>query len=415
MSETAEQTTATSKSPNITVISQMINDSIAPAVMGDDYTVNANLDNIVDLGTAISALTPKQLEAPLEGLLRQVITRFDNRNYDPEDIPLYIEPNMLNATIQSIKAGFADSDPNRSAFALTPGQTYNEVNTYYGVDFTNQIYTQAVTWAYSMSIPQLMVQRSFLTPGAADEFIAMLNIRQENGIRRDSNALAHELLSALGLKGTTIELVTTYNSLVSNDSPFLRVFTGTSGTDDVNISEIYGTVTSENAIYNPVFMRWAAFTIRTVIEKARNATGIYNDGTIPGWLSNSDDTIVMLHSIFAAALDMHKGASSDIYRGNYTVKTTSYWNALGDNPVPSLEDSASIIYNNQTPATAEGNTKLDNVIAIVYDRYAAGYSYYDLPIGVNYNGAGRFYNYFYDKEARYYIDTRNCAITFTLN
>ena len=34
-------------------ISEALNASIVPAIMGDDYTVNPDLSNIVDLGTKI--------------------------------------------------------------------------------------------------------------------------------------------------------------------------------------------------------------------------------------------------------------------------------------------------------------------------------------------------------------------------
>lgn len=409
------QTPATSITPNIDIISQVINESIAPAVMGGEYTVNANLDNIVDMGTTIANLQPDQLKAPLTGLLRQIVSKFDLREYIPNEIPLYIEPSSYNAVVQSIKTGFLETDPNRSVFALTPGQVYDQVNTYYGIDYSNLIYTDSKTWAYSRSIPRLLVNKSFMSGADTTEFIALLNIAYANTVRRDTNALAHNLLSGVGLKSTTINLVTEYNTLIANDSPYLRTFAGTIGTDNVNIKETFETVTSENAIYNPVFMRWAAFTIKNVIEKGINATTLYNDGTIPAWFTDGNDTVVMLHSIFANAYEMVSDKTTDLYNGRYYVGKVSYWNALGDSHVPTLADSASIISNSATPAVSGNNTSVDNVIAIVYDRYAAGYTYYDIPTRVSYNEAVDFYNYFDDKEAKYYIDRRNNSVTFTLN
>ena len=46
-------------------ISKTLNSSIVPAIMGDDFTVNPNLDNICDLGTVINAMTADQFKTYL--------------------------------------------------------------------------------------------------------------------------------------------------------------------------------------------------------------------------------------------------------------------------------------------------------------------------------------------------------------
>ena len=92
---------------------------------------------------------------------------------------------------------------------------------------------------------------------------------------------------------------------------------------------------------------------------------------------------------------------------------TPFWNAQTDNLVPTVANSTHVVYTDNGLET--GNKSLDNVVGMYYDRRAVGYTTTPIAPRTSYNADGDFYNHFRDFNARYWIDTRNTAIVFTLN
>lgn len=173
------------------------------------------------------------------------------------------------------------------------------------------------------------------------------------------------------------------------------------------------TVTSENCIYNRYFMEWARETIANITSAAKFMNKKYNDGTISTWQTR-ESSVCILNSIFKNRLNSLK-LDSDF--GGVNVDTP-FWNAQTDNLVPTLKNSCRIIYNDGvvTPEpSAENNKTLDYVVGMYYDRYAVGYTMTPVSPRTSYNADGDFYTIFRDFNVRYWIDTRNTAIIFTLN
>ena len=92
---------------------------------------------------------------------------------------------------------------------------------------------------------------------------------------------------------------------------------------------------------------------------------------------------------------------------------TPFWNAQTNDLVPTVSNSTKVIYTDNGLET--GNKSLDNVVGMYYDRRAVGYTTTPITPRTSYNADGDFYNHFRDFNARYWIDTRNTAIVFTLN
>ena len=74
-------------------ISTVLNNSIVPAIMGDTYTVNPDLSNLVDLGTKISAMSADDFKSYFNEFVAAVRTVTDTRTYSPENLPLYVDSN----------------------------------------------------------------------------------------------------------------------------------------------------------------------------------------------------------------------------------------------------------------------------------------------------------------------------------
>lgn len=389
-------------------ISEALNATIVPAIMGDTYTVNPDLSNIVDLGTAISAMTADQFKDYFNKFAAGVRTYVDSRGYSPEQLPLYVDSQEFGGIVQSIKTDFVETRGS-NLYSLVDGQYYNDVNKYFGTKTDNKIYEKDVTYSYCKSIPNSMYKKSFMSASGVSELVAMIETMLENSIRRDSSALEHNLLGALALNGKQINLVTTYNTMLTTGNIGQTATTGTVGADETNLVEgKMIAVTSANCIYNKPFMQWANETIKNIVATAKFANKKYNDGTISTW-QTLEDSVLIFNSIFKnrmSVLNLSDPTGVSIY-------DTPFWNAQTDNLVPTVANSTHVVYTDNGLET--GNKSLDNVVGMYYDRRAVGYTTTPIAPRTSYNADGDFYNHFRDFNARYWVDTRNTAIVFTLN
>jgi len=395
----------------LTQISEILNNSIVPAIMGDEFTVHPNLDNIVDLGTKISAMTAEQFKTYFNDFCAQVRTYTDPRGYSPEELPLFVDSQEYGGIVQSIKSDFTTTRDSH-LYSLVDGTTYDDVNKYFGTSFDNKIYEKDSTYSIAKSIPNSMYKKAFLSADGVSQLVALIETWIMNTVRREASALEHNLLADLALNGVQINLVSTYNELVKNGdiNTIISTYTGTSGDNTVDIDKTVAvSVTSTNCVYNPFFMQWAMETISNIVSAAKFANKKYNDGTVSTWLTKND-TIMIYNSVFKNRMNaLNINADLD----GASVYDTPFWNVQTDSLVPTISNSTKIVYSDDGTETT--NKTLNNVIGMFYDRWAVGYTTTPIEPRTSYNADGDFYNQFRDFNNRYWIDTRNTAIVFTLN
>lgn len=389
-------------------ISTILNTSIVPAIMGDDYTINPDLSNIVDFGTKISEMTADQFKTYFNEFCAAVRTVADTREYSPEELPLYVDSEEYGGLVQSIKSDFTETR-NSNLYSLVDGQTYNDVNKYFGTSFDNKIFEKDVTWGMAKSIPNTMWKKAFLNAEGVSQLVALVEVWYRNTIRRNSSTLEHNLISGLITKGKDINLVTMYNEMLTTGKVAQSASTGKIGESVSNWTDgEQVAVTSDNCIYNKYFMQWAAETIANIIKVARFANKKYNDGTVSTY-TTENDSIMIYNTMFAnrmAALNISEPTGAKIYN-------TPFWNVQTDSLIPTIKNSAQVIYTDDGEST--GNKSKNYVIGVLYDRWAVGYTITPISPRMSYNADGDFYTQFTDFNNRYWVDTRNTAIVFTLN
>lgn len=407
-------------------ISEMMNVSIVPAIMGEEFTLAPDLSNIIDFGTVISSMTADQFKSYMGDFVAGVAkTTTDTREYSPERIPFYVDSQEYGGMVQSLKIDMFDTQDS-NLFSLENGQVYNDVNKYFGTPVSNKVYEKDVTYQIVKSIPEFMYKKAFTTPEGVAALVAYIERTIRNSLNRAESALEHNLLAALAISGKEIKLVTEYNNMVNGVSPADPIFAAI--TKDVTVTDeatpvTYTTaagkpaaVTAANCIYNPHFMRWAIYTIKTVSDALPFVNKKYNDGTVSTWL-NREDRVRVFNSAFINAYETYLKA--DVYNVDQVdidgaYYKTPFWNVQPEALIPTIENSTSAEYQ-ITVEEQPQNTSLDHVVGVVFDRYAAGYTETPIPVATSYNASGRFFNYFHDVDVRYFVDMRNTAVTFTLN
>lgn len=392
-------------------ISNILNKSIVPNVLGEGATISPTLDNIVDLGTALNSMTADQFKTYLNEFAAGVAkTFFDTRDYNPTALPIRIDTQEYGGVVQSVKTDFTESRDS-VIYDLVDGTVYNDVNKYFGTNFNTKIYEKDMNRGYVISIPRTMYKKAFTSAADVRALTAFIEKRLERTMRNDESAMEHNLISALIKHGKRVDLVTAYNNVVDN----IATGEGITGTDGANsVDLVTGQpvhVTSANCMYNTHFMKWALRTIKNVLESARFASKKYNDGTINAWLT---DSVAIFNSLFVNSVDTIHG---DLPK---EIATTPFWNSNPTAVIPDRETALAVKYNTDTDwnvdeLVASNNATIENVIGVVFDKYAVGYTTTPIPNRTSYNEHGDFYNIFVDKNVRYFIDTRNIAIVFTLN
>lgn len=394
-------------------ISKVLNTSIVPAIMGADYTVNPNLDNICDLGTAIEAMTADQFKTYLNQFAAAVRTYVDSRGYSPEELPLFVDSQEYGGILQSIKGDTAEVRESH-IYNLTDGTVYSDVNKYFGSQFNTKIYEKDANWSMAKSIPNSMYKKCFSSAEQVTQLTALIETWLDNTLRRNASALEHNLISELALKGKQVNLVTMYNNMLADGAVAQSKSTGTIGENAATWTDgEQVTVTSDNCIFNRYFMEWARETIANIVSAAKFMNKKYNDGTVSTW-QTKETSVSILNSIFKNRMDSLR---LDTDFGGVNVDTP-FWNAQTDSLVPTIKNSCHIIYNDgDTTAepSADNNKSLDYVVGVYYDRYAVGYTLTPISPRTAYNADADFYTIFRDFNVRYWIDTRNTAVIFTLN
>lgn len=389
-------------------ISNALNTSIVPAIMGDDFTINPDCTNIVDLGTAISAMTADQFKSYLNEFCAAVRTYVDTRAYSPESLPLRVDSMEYGGIVQSIKSDFLETRDSH-LYNLADGTVYSDVNKYFGTAFDNKVYEKDSSYGIAKSIPNTMYKKAFMSAEGVAQLTALIERWVTNTKRRSESALEHNLLSALAIQGKQIDLVTTYNNMLATSNVAQSAIDGTSGADQIalNAGKMVE-VTSNNCIYNKFFMKWAAETIANITSAAKFANKKYNDGSVSTWL-NKEEAVLVLNSIFRNRMTAENLSTPD----GVSVYDTPFWNSQPDSAVPNIENSTHVLYT-EDATNAEQNKEINFVVGLYYDRYAAGYTDTPIPVRTSYNADGDFFNQFHDYNTRYWIDTRNTAIVFTL-
>lgn len=413
-------------------IATMMNQRIVPAIMGEEFTLSPDLSNIIDFGTKIADMTASQFKDYMNTFVAGVAkTVTDTREYSPERLPLYIDSQEYGGAVQSIKADMFTVQGSH-LYSLENGETYNDVNKFFGTSFDNRVYEKDDTYQLVKSIPQYMYKKAFTSAEGVSEIVSYIERLIRNTLNRADSAMEHNLLAAVASAGNKINLVTMFNNMVNGivspatDPIFAAVYTDVTTTGEGQSAITYTTnggkpapVTAANCIYNPIFMKWAINVIKNVSDALPFANKRYNDGTVSTWCPR-EDMIRVFNSAFINAYEVFLKADTknrdeiDIDGGYYK---TPFWNIQPDALVPDIVNSTTVgktKFDTSTPPV-ESNDNLTYVVGIVFDRSAAGYTRTPIPTEMSYNESGRFFNMFVDINNRYYVDTRNTAVVFTLN
>lgn len=384
----------------LTQISTLLNNTIVPNLMGENLTISENLENIVDLGTAIADLAPEDVKdfagAFVVGVARNIM---ETRLYKAETYGLMNDAREYGGVIQRVKAQLLSSTDS-PIWTLENGTDYFD-GTYHAIETDVKIYNKDTAWMITNSIPTEMFKQSFTSEDGVRKLIALIEATVDNTLTLELNGLAkttlHQMIASASLDGRKVPLLTIYNDLM-----------GLTGDD---------ALTASTALFNAPFLRWCAMTIVRLRDMVQDFNKKYNDGTVPTFTPSEDIRITLL-SEFTRAIEFNMEA--DTFHNDLVsygeFNTINFWQNSSNELLPNLGVTAQVkAHWGENEGTPVDPVSIKGVVGLIYDRYSAGVCARLSKITSTYIAPGDFTNYYHHVANSRFIDTRNTGIVLTLD
>lgn len=264
------------------------------------------------------------------------------------------------------------------------------------------------TFAYHQTVYKQQLKMSLRGPEEWNGFLGGLMTHVNNLMEKTheesarltiANLIGGVVLTDTALSGankSVVHLVTEYNAYSGQSLTPTTVF---------------------NPTNYPAFARWFFGRLKTASQQMAERSQLFHTnltaGTFQRQSAVEDQRLIMLAPM-VNQLDTE--VLSTTYNAEYlrTIprEEIAYWQNIAD-PM-TINTTASFLKADGTIDT--GSASISDVVAVLFDRDAAGYTMIDARYEVApYNVAGQYYNHWWSFEDRYYNDfTENC-IVFTLD
>ena len=371
-------------------VATLLNNTLVPNLLGEENIIADDLSNLVDLGTAVADLTDDQLKDYTGTFVGGVVKLWlDERVFNKAINSLYRDYYEFGGIIQRVKSGLMEVTDDVST-NLQNGTTYSQ-DTFIGFDINNKVYTMQAGFELDWSVPNNMWKVAFSDPMELMKLIGYIGNRAEQSVRANIYALQLATIRKMIVThaGSRVKLVTLYNNTVNAG--------GTA-------------ITSEEAERDAAFLRWANEQIVLVKKALTDISAKANDGSIVTYTPAEDINVIMLSKF---ATDIKFNMTSDVFNremveiGDY--EEVNFFQNSGTSIVPEIDVAGEI-----EETVGETTTHIDKVVAVVFDKYAAGITTHGEKVTSHYNAKGDFVNYFRRCPATYYVDSRENTVVFTL-
>ena len=369
-------------------IAQLLNETMVPNIMGEGTTIADDLSNFADFGSQVASLTAEQMKDYTASFVANVIkTYYDERIFNKTIPGLFRDFEEWGGIIQRVKAGLSEVTDSVSQ-NLQNGVSYDPF-VYHGFQHDNVVYTKDCTFELDWSIPDDMYKTAFSSVTELQNFISYIYNRAENTMNVNLYAAAMATLRALILANSSkvVHLLTLYNT------------THFDSTSDY--------LTADAALENAAFCKWYNRQLILLKKAVTDVSAKYNDGSVETFTPAEDVNVIQLAQV-ALAIEMNM--TSGVYHkelvevGNYSE--VNFWQNSDDDLIPALSIAGQV-----KGDIGSGTTTLGPVAFVIADKYAAGITSHPEVVTSQYNGKGRFTNFFRSIWAQFYVSkNQNCII-----
>ena len=365
--------------------------------------------SFISYGDTIANLSAAGKETWFAALMDRIgETVIDNRVYNAKTVtPLWKSPFEYGSILSKLHSKMPSTTEDK-AWA-DPSQVTTDPFAPVVRETEQRLYGKQSVWQIKDTIPFIQLKTAFLSAEKMAAFLDSLTLTTQNAIERSMENLANLTRSALmattylagGAK--VVKLATAYNTAMGYTS------------SDAG----YVTPSSESALYNREFLRYASLQIALVLDRMQHLSDIFaKDGyerfSDRSFLNFSvlgafDDSI----SSYLAADTYHEKLLEIPSENKYIAPM---WQGTGSGY--SFSDASKINVMLEPADATAGTEKVAlskaGIIALIADKEACGMTLDERRTGTLYNPELECTNYWHKARERWFVDDTQNAVIFTL-
>ena len=383
----------------VTQIAELVN-GITEQVLGKSAELTAeNLKNIVDVGTQLTD------SANIDNYVKSLADRigkviFVDRPYSGSAPALLYDAWDYGSILEKISAEMPDATINET-WELTDGKDYSQ-DVFHKPVVSAKFFNKKVTFECEQSYTERQVKSAFISPSDYNAFLTMLYNSVEKSMTIKIDGLISRTIN--NMIGETVHAdfaTVTDGDYSKSDSVrcvnLLKQYNGVSGKS----------LTVEKCFYDPDFLRYSAFVIKSYTDRIKRISTLFNVGGKDRF-TPTDKQMLILNSDFAAFEDVY--LSSDVYH-NEIVKipnysTVPYWQSSGKTFNRDITTAIDVTLNDGT------NIAFGGIVGVLFDHDALGVTCTDKRVNTYYNAKAEFYNNFYKFDSSYFNDLNENFVVF---
>lgn len=381
--------------------------TVTGEILGKSDIVAEDLSNVVDLGKELFSNT--DVDNYVKSLVNHIgKVIFVNRPYAGNVPSMIMDAWEFGSVLEKIQADMPAATENKS-WELTDGQSYDP-NVFYQPKVSAKFFNSRVTFEVPMSFTEKQVKDSFSSAAQLNGFVSMIYNAVDKAMTVKIDALIMRTID--NMIGQTLHA----------EFPDVSdgAYTDKTGIKAVNLLKLFNdhrkaqgidvTLTAEEAITDPDFIRFASYTMGVTADRMTKMSTLFNVGAKERFTPADALRVVMLS-------DFQKAAKTYLYsdtRHNELVtlpdaETVPYWQGSGkDYSFANVSDIHVNIANGDTTAEIVAS----GILAVMYDKDAMGVCNSDRRVTTNYNAKAEFYNNFYKYDASYFNDLNENFVVF---
>lgn len=379
---------------NVKQVYEFVNAATQEAI-GNTAVLKEDLSNIVDIGTAVfNANAHDNYVKALVNRIGRVI--FVNRVYKGSAPSVLMDSWEYGSVLNKISGSLPEATVNET-WELQDGQSYDPHIFHQPKGIISKFYNGRIAFDIDLSFTEEQLKESFLSAGQLNGFISMLYTNVENSMTVKLDELVRRTIN--NMIGESIHAE--YNGAALSTK---------SGVKAVNLLYEYnqekGTqLTADKAMTDPEFIRYASYKIKLVNDRMRAMSETFNIGKQPRFTPKELQHIVLLAD-FASSADVYLQSST--FHNELTklpqAETVPYWQGSG-----TAWDEVGKV----NIKTSSGNDiSVDNVIGVMFDRWALGVSQMERKVTSQYTPNAEFFTNFYKYKAGYFNDLNENFVVF---
>ena len=360
---------------------------------GESAIATVDLSNVVDIGNQVFDLnSPDHYVHDLIDQVGRMV--FVNRAYRGKTPSLVMDAWEYGAVLEKITYDEYPEAQANDSWNLQDGQSYDP-NVFYKPSVSAKFFQKRNTFDIPMSFAQRQVKSAFQSGTQLNAFFSMIENVIQNSMTIKIDQLSQAAINnmiALTAKDNNanraVNLLTRYNAAHPSD-----------------------TITAAEAVTNPEFLRFAAYTMKLYSERIQRMSKLFNVGSKERF-TPSDRLHVILLSEFAAGAEAY--LYSDTYHDQFVhlakAETVPYWQGSG--LAYDFASTSKIMVTPNTGSETEAPQTVTGILGVMFDRDAVGVSNLDRRVTTNWNARAEFYNNWYKFDAGYYNDPNENFILF---